>query len=177
MQSFLVLVLLGGIVCSLHGVLSEELSGTGTLFSISGQYFGDTVRAIKFFFGPLGFLRGIQAKIGDEWSPRYGVSGGSESRIILYDGESIIRVSGQGKVCIRFIEMETNTGRIFRAGKPIGNYFDKYPPYEDMELSGIRGLYGITCIKKLEFDWSYSPEMFAVTEIVDTTDIPVQSSG
>ncbi|XP_072494140.1 prostatic spermine-binding protein-like [Notamacropus eugenii] len=164
MRSFLVLVLLGGIICTFHGVLSRKLSDTGTLFSTSQQKRGGIVRAIKLFFGSLGYLKSIQVKIGDEWSSKYGVPGGRESRIILYEGESIIRVSGHGSLCIHEVEVETTAGRIFEFGKPVGTYFDDSIPQFNMELSGIEGLYGYICIKKLKCKWSYIP--------VNTTDIP-----
>ncbi|XP_020851253.1 prostatic spermine-binding protein [Phascolarctos cinereus] len=174
MQSFLVLVLLGGILCSFHGVLSEEFSGLGTgFFSITKDKPEDTVRALRFFFGPLGFLKAVQVKINDQWSSRHGVLGGRAQDIILWDGESITKVSGQGGLCIRYLEIETSTGRIFKLGKPVGKKFDDSPPYEDMELSGIKGVHGLICIKQLKCDWSYIYEVPTTTEITSPTVDPL----
>ncbi|XP_036594148.1 prostatic spermine-binding protein-like [Trichosurus vulpecula] len=170
MRSFLVLVLVGGIVCSFHGVLSGELSGFGTLFSISENRPGDSVRALKLFIGPLGVLKGIQVKLEDGWSSKYGVPGGKAQTITLYDGEGITRLSGQGGLCVRSVVLETSTGRVLKYGTPTGSNFDDSPPYEGMELSGIEGLYGALCIKQLQGKWSYSTEIFATTEIPATAE-------
>ncbi|XP_027700849.1 zymogen granule protein 16 homolog B [Vombatus ursinus] len=155
MRSFLVLILLGGIVCSFHGVLSGELSGIGArLFSISDERPRDTVRALQFFFGPLGLLKGIQVKMNDQWTSTYGVSVGNAQDITLWDGEGITKVSSHGGACIHYLEIETSAGRIFKLGKPVGKKFDESPPHGNMVLSGIKGVYEAICIKKLICKWS-----------------------
>ncbi|XP_074135971.1 prostatic spermine-binding protein-like [Sminthopsis crassicaudata] len=159
MRFFLVLVLLGGIACNFHGVLSEQLSGIGNgFFTIGEEKPGDRIQAVKFFLGLFSEFKGIQMKINDQWSEKYGLSGGEPEKFTLWKGESIIKVSGYHNLCIHSITMETNFGRAFTIGESTGQKFTASPPEVGMVLSGIRGLYGAICIKKMSFDWKYAPK-------------------
>ncbi|XP_074142643.1 prostatic spermine-binding protein-like [Sminthopsis crassicaudata] len=159
MRFLLVLVLLGGIACSFHGVLSNQLSGIGNGFFTAGEEKpGGTIEAIRFFLGALGEFKGIQVKVNDQWSEKYGLSGGNPEKFTLWKGENITKVSGYHNLCIHSITMETNLGRTFTIGEPTGQKFTASPPEEGMVLSGIRGFYGAICIQKMSFDWKHAPK-------------------
>ncbi|KAM9094838.1 prostatic spermine-binding protein-like [Sarcophilus harrisii] len=163
MGFFLILVLLGGIVCNFFGVHSEQLSGIGNgFFSTGEEKPGGKIQAVQFFVGLFGEFKGVQIKINSKWSEKYGLSSGNPEKFTLWEGESIIKVSGYHNLCIYSITMETNFGRAFTFGEPVANpgqRFTASPPQEGMALSGIKGLYDIICIKKLAFDWKFIPEI------------------
>ncbi|XP_074142683.1 pancreatic adenocarcinoma up-regulated factor-like isoform X2 [Sminthopsis crassicaudata] len=163
MRFCLVLVLLGGIICNFSGVHSEQLSDTGNgFFSTDEEQLGGKIQAVQFFVGLFGEFKGVQIKMNSEWSEKYGLSSGNPERFTLWEGESIIKVSGYHNLCIYSITMETNFGRSFTFGKPVANLGQRFtasPPQEGMALSGIKGLYDIICIKKLAFDWKFIPEI------------------
>ncbi|XP_043855805.1 prostatic spermine-binding protein-like [Dromiciops gliroides] len=168
MQFFLVLALLGGIACNFHGVLSEQLTGYGSIFSTGEERPGDSIQGIRFFLGGIGLFKAIQIKVNDQWSQRYGTSGGDPQEIPLWEGENIIKITGYRGVCVRGFTAETDYGRVFTIGKAIGQAFSSSPPEEGMGLSGIRGVFGILCIKNMAFDWQYLPEIVTTAEPTTT---------
>ncbi|XP_074142692.1 uncharacterized protein LOC141554575 [Sminthopsis crassicaudata] len=158
MRFFLVLVVLGGIACSLHGVHSYHFFKDGGHFSIFKEL-EEKIEGFEFFFGPvLGLFKGIRLKMNNQWTKTIGFENRKSGKFILWKNENIKKITTFSNLCIRSIIIETDAGRIFKIGNPVGVSSTIFPPRKGLVFNGISGYFDIICIKRMMFHWTYMPE-------------------
>uniref|UniRef100_A0A8C6WLN9 Jacalin-type lectin domain-containing protein n=1 Tax=Neogobius melanostomus TaxID=47308 RepID=A0A8C6WLN9_9GOBI len=119
-----------------HDYTSKSVgSNTGTPFRLSGEGSVTAVRTWEY----LNVVYGIQLCYGDTWTTGAGTAIGHMQQFKLFDGETIVQVSGQFTCYITWLMFVTSSGRSFVAGHPSGKSFNMYPEYKEAELLLITG--------------------------------------
>ncbi|XP_024120321.1 zymogen granule membrane protein 16-like [Oryzias melastigma] len=81
----------------------------------------------------------IQFRYGAVWSDVAGNMYGTLQEIELWDGESIVEVSGMYGYNVEYLIFTTNQGRFLHAGQPAGSSFNMYPSFDGAELVFLSG--------------------------------------
>ena len=91
----------------------------------------------------------LQIRFGSNWSGFSGSQSDNPVEMELFEGESIVQVSGKVGRYVQWLVFTTNTGRSLYAGQPDANSFNMYAGHKEAELRSISGQFegGITSIK------------------------------
>ncbi|XP_024154276.1 zymogen granule membrane protein 16 [Oryzias melastigma] len=111
-------------------------SASGSEYSLTGT---QRITAVRVWENYGGSIRGIQFRYGAVWSDVAGNTYGTLQEIELWDGESIVEVSGKYSYYLEYLIFTTNQGRFLHAGQPGGSSFNMYPSFEGAELVFISG--------------------------------------
>ncbi|XP_040901212.1 zymogen granule membrane protein 16-like [Toxotes jaculatrix] len=125
--------------------------GSGTSFSSDGQ---GRVTAIRVWEISNSYITGIQLRYDYIWSQRLGRTFGSTHELELFDGETIVQVSGKYHTnYIYQLIFVTSRGRSLIVGQPTQASFNFYPIHPDAELRLLSGRYNGNGITSLGAHW------------------------
>ncbi|KAL2080230.1 hypothetical protein ACEWY4_024023 [Coilia grayii] len=101
-------------------------SGSGTGFVTSGE---GRITAVRVWELNNNQITGFQLRFDYVWGPIIGRSSNDRVDMTLFDGETIIQVSGKYNPSsfIELVQFMTNRGRFLSAGQPTGLSFNYYP--------------------------------------------------
>ncbi|XP_075937425.1 zymogen granule membrane protein 16-like [Anarhichas minor] len=126
--------------------------GSGTSFSTeegNGKITGIRVWEIS-----SAYITGIQVRNGAIWGKVVGRVYGSAQELILFDGETIVQVSGKyHSNYVYQIYVVTSRGRFLVAGQPTTNSFNFYPTDPKAELILLSGRFNSAGITSLGAHW------------------------
>ncbi|KAM6936684.1 zymogen granule membrane protein 16-like [Lycodopsis pacificus] len=126
--------------------------GSGTSFSTEGG--NGRIRAIRLWEASSAYITGIQVRNGAIWGQRFGRVVGSAQELILFDGETIVQVSGKyHSNYIYQIYVVTSRGRFLVVGQPTYNSFNFYPVDPKAELILLSGRFTSAGITSLGAHW------------------------
>ncbi|KAM3596446.1 uncharacterized protein V6R79_014607 [Siganus canaliculatus] len=111
-------------------------SGSGNPYSITGE---GRITAVRFWESFNSIIYGVQLRYGGVWSAVAGHIVGQAKELELFEGETIIQVSGKYSHFIHSIMFVTSQGRSLSAGQPHGHSFNMYPSNSQAELVFISG--------------------------------------
>nr|ACQ58296.1 Zymogen granule membrane protein 16 precursor [Anoplopoma fimbria] len=125
--------------------------GSGTSFSTAGD---GRITAIRVWEISNAYITGIQMRYGGIWSEIFGRAVGIAQELNLFDGESIIQVSGKYHTNYVYqIKFFTSTGRSLVAGQPTYNSFNFYSTHPDAELKLLSGRFNSAGITSVGAHW------------------------
>ncbi|KAK9513455.1 hypothetical protein VZT92_026986 [Zoarces viviparus] len=126
--------------------------GSGTSFSTEGGY--GRIRAIRVWEASSAYITGIQVRNGAIWGQRFGRVVGSAKELILFDGETIVQVSGKyHSNYVYQMYVVTSRGRFLVVGQPTANSFNFYPADPKAELKLLSGRFTSAGITSLGAHW------------------------
>ncbi|KAM6935974.1 zymogen granule membrane protein 16-like [Lycodopsis pacificus] len=125
--------------------------GSGTSFSTEGG--NGRITAIRLWEASSAYITGIQVRNGAIWGQRFGRVVGSAQELILFDGETIVQVSGKYQSYIYQIYVVTSRGRFLVAGQPTTTSFNFYPVDPKAELKLLSGRFNSAGIISLGAHW------------------------
>ncbi|KAK9513456.1 hypothetical protein VZT92_026987 [Zoarces viviparus] len=126
--------------------------GSGTSFSTEGA--NGTITAIRVWEASSAYITGIQVRNGAIWGQRVGRVLGSAQELILFDGETIVQVSGKyHSNYIYQIYFVTSRGRFLVVGQPTTLSFNFYPADPKAELKLLSGRFTSAGITSLGAHW------------------------
>lgn len=109
------------------GGYSYVLTGTGR------------ITGVRVWHNYSGYIRGIQFRYGAIWTRLAGHAYGVRTEIELFEGETIIQISGYYGHYVHSLVFVTNRGRSLYAGHHVGSSFNMYPKHNVSELRFISG--------------------------------------
>ncbi|KAG7260361.1 hypothetical protein CRUP_033890, partial [Coryphaenoides rupestris] len=128
-------------------------AGTGETFTTSGV---GGITAIKIWENANSYITGIQLRYGTRWGKMIGHASAIDGqKIELFDGETIIQVSGKFNPSnyIYQLRITTNRGRSLICGQPIQRSFNFYPKHVEAELRFLSGRFNTAGITSLGAHW------------------------
>ncbi|XP_075937465.1 zymogen granule membrane protein 16-like [Anarhichas minor] len=126
--------------------------GSGTSFSTEGA--NGTITGIRVWEISNAYITGIQVRNGAIWGKVVGRVVGSAQELILFDGETIVQVSGKyHSNYVYQIYVVTSRGRFLVAGKPAYTSFNFYPADPKAELILLSGRFNSAGITSLGAHW------------------------
>ncbi|KAK9513449.1 hypothetical protein VZT92_026984 [Zoarces viviparus] len=126
--------------------------GSGTSFSTEGGK--GRITAIKFWENSGSYITGIRVRNGAIWGKVVGRVVGSAKELILFDGETIIQVSGKyHSNYIYQMYVVTSLGRSLVVGQPTALSFNFYPADPKAELILLSGRFNGAGITSLGAHW------------------------
>ncbi|KAK9513457.1 hypothetical protein VZT92_026988 [Zoarces viviparus] len=126
--------------------------GSGTSFSTEGA--NGTITAIRVWETSSAYITGIQVRNGAIWGKVVGRVVGSAKELILFDGETIVQVSGKyDSSYIYQMYVVTSRGRFLVVGQPTALSFNFYPVDPKAELILLSGRFNGAGITSLGAHW------------------------
>ncbi|KAM9852568.1 zymogen granule membrane protein 16-like [Aulostomus maculatus] len=125
--------------------------GSGTSFSTEGQ---GRITAIRVWEINSQYITGIQLRYNYIWSARVGREVNEPKEIELFDGETIVQISG--KYFTNYIYQlifVTSMGRFMMSGQPTQFSFNFYPTHQEAELRLLSGRFNGNGITSLGAHW------------------------
>ncbi|XP_068591983.1 zymogen granule membrane protein 16-like [Cebidichthys violaceus] len=156
MFSFLIIALLSS-SCLAAPMSSYSYSpsvggGSGTSFSTEGG--NGRIRGVRVWEHSNAYISGIQVRNGAIWGKVVGRVVGSAQELDLYDGETIVQVSGKyHSNYIYQIYFVTSRGRFLAAGQPLATSFNFHPVNPKAELKLLSGRFNHAGITSLGAHW------------------------
>ncbi|KAM9851850.1 zymogen granule membrane protein 16-like [Aulostomus maculatus] len=131
---------------------SEDVGGgSGSSFSTEGQ---GRVTAIRVWEINSQYITGIQLRYNYIWSERIGREVNEPTEIELFDGETIVQVSGKySSSYIYQLIFVTSMGRSLIVGQPTQFSFNFYPAHQEAELRLLSGRFNGNGITSLGAHW------------------------
>ncbi|XP_062255128.1 zymogen granule membrane protein 16-like [Platichthys flesus] len=132
---------------------SGSIGGSGIAFASSGK---GRVTGIRVWEVPGTYITGIQVRHNYIWSKVFGRAYGPVLEMSLFDGESIVQVSGKyhtGGYIYQLIFI-TSRGRSLTAGQPAQKSFNFYPTHPESELRILSGKHNGNGITALGAHWA-----------------------
>ncbi|XP_069032568.1 zymogen granule membrane protein 16-like [Embiotoca jacksoni] len=84
-------------------------------------------------------IKGFQFRYGFVWSPVAGYRTSRLQELKLFDGETIVQISGKYAYFLQTVAFVTNRGRSLFVGQPHGYSYNMYPTNNQAELRFISG--------------------------------------
>nr|XP_040021570.1 zymogen granule membrane protein 16-like [Gasterosteus aculeatus aculeatus] len=138
--------------------------GSGTSFSTEGGY--GKITAIRVWELNNAYIVGIQLRYGGIWTERAGREIGVPEELELFDGETIVQVSGKyHSNYIYQLKFVTSRGRILFAGQPLYASFNFYASHPDAELKLLSGRSDGSGITALGAHWGVHEEESNTTDV------------
>ncbi|XP_070702908.1 zymogen granule membrane protein 16-like [Pempheris klunzingeri] len=111
-------------------------SGSGKTYSLTGA---GRITAVRVWEVYSSVVYGIQFRFGYIWSDLAGTKLNEAKEIELFDGETIVQISGKYRHYLQSVVFTTSRGRTLSAGQPAGLSFNMYPTHSEAELIFISG--------------------------------------
>ncbi|XP_071326187.1 zymogen granule membrane protein 16-like [Trachinotus anak] len=125
--------------------------GSGTSFSSEGE---GRITAVRVWEINNAYITGIQLRYDYIWSKRLGRVVGNAHELNLFDGESIVQISGKyHSNYIYQVVFVTSRGRSLIVGQPLQKSFNFYPAHSDAELRLLSGRFNGNGITSLGAHW------------------------
>ncbi|KAM8869086.1 zymogen granule membrane protein 16 isoform 2-T5 [Spinachia spinachia] len=138
--------------------------GGGTSFSTEGGY--GKITAIRVWELNNAYIVGIQMRYGAIWTERAGRAFGLPQELELFDGETIVQVSGKYHTnYIYQIKFVTSRGRSLFSGQPLYTSFNFYASHPDAELKLLSGRFDHSGISTLGAHWGVHREESNSTDV------------
>ncbi|XP_076006324.1 zymogen granule membrane protein 16-like [Genypterus blacodes] len=126
--------------------------GTGTTFSTGAD---GCITAIRVWERANAYISGFQLRYNQIWSPVCGVAFANPQEIELWEGETIVQVSGKYNPSnyVYMVVFVTSKGRFLTAGQPFKVSFNFYSTNPDTELRMLSGCFDRNGITSLGAHW------------------------
>ncbi|KAK9513446.1 hypothetical protein VZT92_026980 [Zoarces viviparus] len=126
--------------------------GSGTSFSTEGGY--GRITAIRVWETSSAYITGIQMRNGAIWGKVVGHVRGSAQELFLFDGETIVQVSGKyHSNYVYQVYVVTSRGRFLVVGQPVATSFNFYSADPKAELKLLSGRFNSAGITSLGAHW------------------------